>query len=406
MRTWLAALLLAPAIAAANPIFSAAGCTQDFDTLWKSIDEGYAYFGSARAEWRSARTAWRPRAAGAKSRADCMQALAGMVEQLRDDHSSLSGEGLAERRRVPAETDVWARFEASEAIVTAVRLGSVADAAGMQPGQVVTSIQGVAVSRAVREFLAPAAGNAAARDWALRHLLAGPRLGNYLVGIRQRGDSRLIEVARADGGNGNAAPLIARKIGEQRTFGYLRIKNNLGDPGMLMHFDAALAYLKDTRALILDLRETQAGGSEDLVRAILGRFIAQESPWQAREARGKPRVIDTVAPRGPFRYRAPLVVLVDRWTAAEGEALAAGLESTVHATLVGTEMAGLKGRLHEERLQHTGLVARFPRERTFLPNGMPREALKPEVWVDLARPSGGPGDPILYQALKLLESRK
>ena len=29
--------------------------------------------------------------------------------------------------------------------------------------------------------------------------------------------------------------------------------------------------------------------------------------------------------------------------------------------------------------------------------------LRPAIGVDLAAPSGGPGDPILYQALKLLE---
>jgi hypothetical protein len=38
-------------------------------------------------------------------------------------------------------------------------------------------------------------------------------------------------------------------------------------------------------------------------------------------------------------------------------------------------------------------------------SGAPREALKPALAVDLAAPSGGPGDPILYQALKLFERR-
>jgi hypothetical protein len=32
-------------------------------------------------------------------------------------------------------------------------------------------------------------------------------------------------------------------------------------------------------------------------------------------------------------------------------------------------------------------------------------ALRPQVRIDLASPDGGPGDPILYQALKLLERR-
>ena len=39
-----------------------------------------------------------------------------------------------------------------------------------------------------------------------------------------------------------------------------------------------------------------------------------------------------------------------------------------------------------------------------LPDGTPRESLQPDIAVDLAAPKGGPGDPILYQALKLLET--
>ena len=50
--------------------------------------------------------------------------------------------------------------------------------------------------------------------------------------------------------------------------------------------------------------------------------------------------------------------------------------------LVGPPMAGLRGRVREARLPNSGIVVR------------------PTVEIDLAAPSGGPGDPILYQALK------
>jgi hypothetical protein len=68
-------------------------------------------------------------------------------------------------------------------------------------------------------------------------------------------------------------------------------------------------------------------------------------------------------------------------------------------------MAGLRGELREVKLPHSRLGVAFPGEKAFLPDGTPREALRPQVPVDLAAPSGGPGDPILYQALKLLERR-
>lgn len=52
-----------------------------------------------------------------------------------------------------------------------------------------------------------------------------------------------------------------------------------------------------------------------------------------------------------------------------------------------------------------GTALRFPGQRNFHVNGTPREQLRPALEVDPAKPQGGPGDPILYQALRLLEKR-
>jgi len=291
-------------------------------------------------------------------------------------------------------------------LITSVRPSSVADVAGLHPGQEVVSVHGVAVERVVRAKLGAAADAKPARDWALRHAMAGPRAGPYFLGVREGGPAKVFEVVRSAEGNGNGAPLLARKIGEERDLAYIRLRNNLGDAGLVMHFDAALQQMKDTRGLILDLRSTEGGGTEEVVRALLGRFIEKESAWQVRGRAAGARETDRVAPRGPFAYRAPLVVLVDRWTAAEGEALAAGLDAAADALLVGTRMAGLRGVRRPVTLANTGLALSFPAERAFHPNGTPREALVPDVEVDLAKPSGGPGDPVLYQGLKSLEARK
>ena len=59
----------------------------------------------------------------------------------------------------------------------------------------------------------------------------------------------------------------------------------------------------------------------------------------------------------------------------------------------------------EVKLPQSGIVARFPAERAFHVNGTSRERIRPAIEVNLAAPSGGPGDPILYQALKLTERR-
>jgi C-terminal processing protease CtpA/Prc len=120
-----------------------------------------------------------------------------------------------------------------------------------------------------------------------------------------------------------------------------------------------------------------------------------------RQPRGETKVTDVVQPAGT-PYTGRLAVLVDRWTAGEAEALAAGLVAVARAEIVGTPMSGLRGEVRSLALPG-GPVLRYPAERTFTVAGQPREAIEPAIPVDLAAPAGGPGDPILYRALKLLE---
>jgi carboxyl-terminal processing protease len=399
----LATVLFAPAFAgAATP--SRDQFAADFETLWREIDAGYAYF-TRRTDWKAARARWRPKAA-ARTTDEFIAALEGVLAELRDEHVTLSVHRPVSTRPVPTATDVWAQWIGTNAVITAVRAGSVSDSAGLRPGLTLSAIQGMPVERAVREQLQQAAqDDARARDWALRRLLAGPWRGTLAIEARLPAGPKRFDIERSDAPPAATPPLIARRIGENRDLGYLRIKNNLMDPGLVTHFDAALAYLRGTRGLLLDLRETQAGGAPAVARALLGRFTEHEAPCIVREpwSGGRPtmaRSAEMVAPRGPFAYRAPVVALVDRWTAGEGESLAVGLQAVARAALIGTPMAGLHGDAREVLLRNSGIGVRFPCARVFLVDGTPREAARPSHPVDLAAPSGGPGDPILYQGLK------
>lgn len=376
----LAIALFAFSAAAADPGLTARQRGEDFDAAWRAIEQRYAYLEGRQATWRRVREAWRPRAVRAASREGLVGALEGALAELHDDHVALSERTAASPRRVPAESDVWARYADNVAVVEAVRTYGDADVAGLKAGSRVAEVAGVPMERAVRERLGRLGVHGSAdRDWAVRQLLAGNGAAP-----------------------GNGPPLIARRMGEARDLGYIRLKHGLADARVVEQFDGALNYLRDTRALILDLREVSAPGSREVTLAILGRFVEAPTAWQRRQPRGGAMATDSVSPRGPFAYRAPVVVLVDRWTAGEGEALAAGFAAT-GARLVGTAMAGLRGELGEQRLPHSGIVVRFPVEKAFAVDGTPRERIRPAVEIDLAAPSGGPGDPILYQALKLLE---
>ncbi|HQZ46268.1 MAG TPA: S41 family peptidase [Usitatibacteraceae bacterium] len=401
------------AVAAAGPAATgtataATAFAGDFERLWRAIDEDYAYL-ERREDWRAVGARWRPRAQAARSRDELVAALEGAIADLHDEHVSLDAHLPGSPRAVPMATDLWAEWIGKEAVISAVRAGSVADVAGAVPGMRVTAVQRRPVEQAVRGLLGRSRqADIGARNWALRRLVAGPWSGALALDVDLAGRASRLAIEREDLPAGATPPLIARRVGEDRDLGYLRVKNNLGEAGLVAHFDAALLFLKATRGLILDLRETQSGGSPDVARALLGRFVTRKSPWILRVPRAARRGEDSrpeeVSPRGPFAYAAPTLVLVDRWTAGEGESLAIGLGTAARATLVGTGMAGLRGDLREVRLPSSGIVLRYPAARVFHADGTPREATRPAVPVDIVAPKGGPGDPILYQALKLLEA--
>jgi carboxyl-terminal processing protease len=376
---------------------------EDFDAMWRAIDRGYAYFERDDAEWKRARAAWRPRAAQARTRPAFVAALEGALASLDDAHVSLSEGTPDSPRRIPAETDIWARWKDGRAVVEAVRTYSDADVAGLEPGDVVTRVEGIDVDEAVRRRAGPDA-SAERRDRALRAILAGPRFGTLRLEVRDGKAARELAIARANPRGEASPPLLARRMGESRDIGYLRVRNAGADPDLLRDLDAAITMLRGTRGLIFDLRESTGPASRAQTAAILARFAPAGTPWQMREPRRGPRATDLVPAghRSP-PYAGPVVVLVDRWTEGEAEALAAGLHEAAHARIAGTPAAGLRGELHAVTLPHSGIVVRYPEQRAFLLDGRAREALRPEIPVDLAAPSGGPGDPILYQALKAFE---
>lgn len=365
----------ATSLALAAPPHDSRANREDFDAMWRAIDQDYPYFDGKRAAWKRVGDLWRARAGAAKSRAEFVRALEAAIATLRDDSVTLSEHSSL--RVVPAEIDIWAEWQDETAVVTSVRVSSDADVAGLRPGHIVMNVDGVPVDLAVRERLGRtgATGNSA-RDWALRQVLAGPRSGILRLTVRDSRGPSYLEIGRKKVPPMATPPLIARRMGDERDIGYIRIKDSLADAHLAEAFDGALNYVRDARALILDLRETSGRGDRAVTDAILARFA-----------------------NGNAAYASRVLVLIDRWTAGEGEALAAKLAESARATLVGTPTAGIHGEPGEVTLPHSGIVVRFPTQKTT------REGVTPAVEVNLAAPSGGPGDPILYQALKLAERR-
>jgi C-terminal processing protease CtpA/Prc len=383
----------------------AAAYLEDFDFAWTFVRDTYAYFDRKQTDWELVRALYRERAVEVRSGRELVALLEEVMEELYDPHAHLGVNTASSPRLVPSGTGLWAEWRNGRAILTEVRAGSEAERTGLRPGMEVVSIRGTSVREVVRDRLPRSlrASDPAAEDWALRAALAGRHDAAVRIAVRARNGEETFEF-RPGPADRPAVPITAKVLEED--IGYVRIHDALGDTALIPAWDAAVAELRGTRALVIDLRDTPGGGNTTVARAILGRLVTEERPYQRHELPAEERRhgvrriwVEHVAPRGPFQYDRPVAVLVGRWTGSMGEGIAIGLDGMKRATIIGTPMAGLLGATYGARLPHTGYEVRVPAERLHHVNGTPRESWVPTV----SAPAEGPGtDTALLAALQLL----
>lgn len=385
---------------------------QDFDTAWRSIGSTYAYFDAKATAWTDVPQLYAGDLQQVATREDFIGLLERMLDELYDPHAQLNVNLSTSPRLVPSGADLWAEWRGGQAVITQVRADSDAQRAGITPNTVVVSIDKIPIVDAVEVRMGRSYPHSvpAARDWALRAVLAGRHNTRRLLHLREGDTNRTVELAARDQvGATGTMPVSYSEI--RPDVGYVRFNDSLGDSATIDVFDRALSGLRDTRALVVDLRNTPSGGNSSVARGILGRFVGGELPYQKhvlaseeRESGIRRSWFELVSPRGEFAYRRPVAVLVDRWTGSMGEGLAIGFDATDSGRVVGTSMAGLAGATYRVTLPHTGIGINLPAERLYHVNGTPREAFQPKVSVDVARTDVGQ-DLFIAAALRALAER-
>ncbi len=404
----LLALTPAPRAHAQEAMRTSADFVEDFDTLWTAVRDHYAYFSIKSTNWDRVRVLYRPRAFEAQTVREFVVLLERVLDELYDPHTHLLTSTSSSPRLIPSDADVWGGWNADRAMVVEVRRESAAERAGIRAGDQILSINQQPVEAAVRARfpLSVSTGSEDARNWALTASLAGQRDGPVSV-VLHRGNAEM-RVQFTPQVERPSEPLTVRVQAEN--VGYVKVNNSLGDPDLIAAWDSALVVLQKSQGLILDLRDTPSGGNTTVARALMSRLIKKEEPYQRHELVSERRATgvrrlwtEYVAPRGPFTYEKPVVVLVGRWTGSMGEGVAIGLHGMNRATPIGTVMARLLGATSTIELPRTGIRLNLPTEQLSHIDGTPREAFVPPIE---ARPGLGKGDPTLERAVLLIDRRR
>ena len=108
---------------------------------------------------------------------------------------------------------------------------------------------------------------------------------------------------------------------------------------LINEFPGVLEYLKNTKGLILDIRQKR-GGDYQNIEAVVQRFMT--GPLERNDAYtyGVKWVLPPFMPQGPFQYTKPVVVLINGSTFSAGEFTTEILKQLPQVTAVGDTTGG------------------------------------------------------------------
>ena len=137
------------------------------------------------------------------------------------------------------------------------------------------------------------------------------------------------------------------RLTESSSMEYEILPGNIGyafissfqDDHLLNEFPGVLEYLKNTKGLIIDIRQKR-GGSYDNVEAVVSRFITSPLDRPGFYIAGKKIDLPKFQPHGPFTYTNPVVVLINGATFSAGELCTEILKQLPNVTAVGDTTGG------------------------------------------------------------------
>jgi C-terminal processing protease CtpA/Prc len=377
--------------------------------LWNIIERFYPYKSLLEKPWDDALAAFLPRFETTEGGHAYIELVADLIARLPDSHVQLYG-GDDAVVNPPAQPPFMARFIEKQPVVVALAH----DAAGLSIGDTIVAVDGEPIAdriARVRRFVA--SSSAVAREQiALTRALGG---GN--------GSTMVVTVRGATG-----APHDVRLL--RRLYGPHEISWRTSDVVSILDgavgyvdlerlrpqdVDAMFDQLRDTRAIIFDLRGyprgtgftiaarlnvRHAGPAAEFERCVVS--VASTGPGECDRYRFTQGLSPT--PPGEPLYHGGVVLLVDERTVSQAEHTALLFEAAAAPKLVGSHTAGTNGDVTALMLpgglamSFTGHSVRHADGRALQLTGLPIDYLVEPTIAGIRRGR----DEVIERALKVL----
>ena len=218
----------------------------DFDFLWKSINDEYCYFNKKQTDWEKVRQIYAPMIDTVKSRGAFVGIIEKVIFELYDHHCGLNTNTDSSRRLVPTRTDIWAEYVNGKPTIIEVRRNSGADSTQIIAGMQIVAINDIPVEQAVKAFLPKSLKkpDQEANNFALRLALAGNHIEPRKLSLKSTGAAK--DYFPDQDGMGLDHFTYNGMVDTKRygTIGYIRINNCLFDNDLVRVFDSVMLSMK------------------------------------------------------------------------------------------------------------------------------------------------------------------
>jgi C-terminal peptidase prc len=367
----LAALILTFAFSIATSGISRSLSPRDreevFEKVWKDVDEHYydPEFGGV--NWKEIHQRYLPLAKAAKDDKDFYSIMDRMTAELHDAHTRFTSPEQWENRKKHQGVSIGFRpgYVEGKVVVLDVFPDSNAAHAGIEPGMIVTALDGQPIADRLAETAKSVLPSSTERVTKLRilsNVFAGAVETPFAASLR-RADGSSFDVKFARQTLSTAPHVTATKLSSG--FGYVRFDEF--HPSLVKEFKTAVEGLRTTPGLILDLRRNR-GGVGATLEAMATLFFDRKTLFERRMSRKQVTASERdghhaeerqvfVGKSGGQVYSAPVVILVSEYSASATEVFSAGMQDSGRAKLVGSPSCGcVLGITHDRVMKGGGVL--------------------------------------------------
>ena len=405
---------------------------ETFDAVWRLVHETYFDPSFNGVDWQKAREDFRPRAERASTLAELRSVIREMLDRVGGSHLQLlSADAVdgaptgSEPQRPPASPDVSrdgdlgldVRALNGQLLVTSVEPGRAAANAGVQPGWILSTMDGAPFEgRAARN---PTQADSSMTARALRRFIGAVGSTATVAGLDLRDRPVIVELERQPrrGERVKLANLPEEYVVVTHGWAPSGGRSRIGVIGfntwaapVVKQFRAALSALHGADGIIIDLRGN-AGGVADLIPVIASHFFAEPvvlGKWIHRG--GEVAIRTTVDPigtvtgeRAPFRGK--VAILLDGLSHSSTEIFAAGMQSVGRSRVFGEiSYGGSLGAVYS-RLPNGDVLEHAVVQFVTAAGEAPAGGVRPDELIALARRHLIAGDdPVLHAAQRWIEN--